>query len=491
MGDAAINEPVDKAVIIEKLNSRKSAQIVRFSCSEISGIAGYNPRQDEILLLEKYVYQDLDDLKQLDADNLGIEIITAEEEIDLMLDLFEEEDRKKLKEIEKKIEVAENLNSNAKAHEYLDEIAALMKEERVLKKVSTVEREAVEEEFLKRIKMGYGVSCEDVSLNKYEALTGFSVVERNMQYIKMKVLPPEEPLVEVDPTNVFNTLIAQSKKISELQKQYIELASSSGMFDAKSSSGSGGNSNGLIKKARVAKYKKPPFLLIGRVDGMSYQLDMTSEDPSAWTELKVVVEMKSRVYQIFSPPPIYDQIQLVSYLMILNCSHGDLVQSITDRKRKIGEVEGQSSQRTAAAPPKVVVKNTNEIHYDDTFSISRVSLDGPPYYHRKHWDEVILPRLRSFHDAVLTMRKDDGLRYSYLLATPDEKRSMLYKLCPYFDEAVQVDCSNPSAPSMVTIECSSSSSSGSDVGKQECSTTVTSSQSSVSRESITIDLTGS
>lgn len=470
-------EPVDQASTIERINSKKATQMVRFSCSEISGIAGYNPRQDEILLLEKYVYQDMDELKQLDADNLGIEIITAEEEIDLMLEQFNAEDRKRLKDIEKKIEVAENLNSNAKAHEFLNEISAIMKEESVLSRVSSIERSAVEEEFLKRIKMGYGVSCEDVSLNKYECLTGFSVVERNMQYIKMKVLPPEEPLVEVDPANVFNTLIAQSKKISELQKQYMELASSSGMFDSvKSSSGSSGGGTAVVRKARVAKYKKPAFLLIGRVDGMSYQLDMTSEDPAAWTELKVVVEMKSRVHQIFSPPPLYDQIQLVSYLMILNCSHGDLVQSITDRKRKIGEMEGNTSSEPKSA--KVTVKNGNEIHYDDTYSISRVTLDGPPYYHRKHWDEVILPRLRSFHDAVLTMRRDDGLRYSYLLGTPEEKRSILYKLCPFYDEGVQVDCTTTT----------STTASGSVEPKLEVS--VSSSQSSGSRESVTIDLTG-
>ena len=68
--------------------------------------------------------------------------------------------------------------------------------------------------------------------------------------------------------------------------------------------------NGNSRKRR--KTQKPYFLLVGRVDGISHQLDLTDPDPSTWTEIKVVVEMKSRVRRISSPPPLYEQIQLVS-----------------------------------------------------------------------------------------------------------------------------------------------------------------------------------
>jgi hypothetical protein len=71
---------------------------------------------------------------------------------------------------------------------------------------------------------------------------------------------------------------------------------------------------------------KPLFTLIGKVDGISYQLDTSSEDAADWKEVKVIIEMKNRVNRISKEPKIHDHIQVVSYMKMMNCSFADLVQ---------------------------------------------------------------------------------------------------------------------------------------------------------------------
>ena len=71
------------------------------------------------------------------------------------------------------------------------------------------------------------------------------------------------------------------------------------------------------------------FYIVGKVDGISFQLDASSEDAREWHEIKVVVEVKNRIGRIPLEPPLYDQIQLVTYMLMLGCPFGDLVQAMT------------------------------------------------------------------------------------------------------------------------------------------------------------------
>eukprot|EP01034_Spumella_vulgaris_P028255 gene28255-35085_t len=343
-----------------------------------------------------------------------------------------------------------------------------MKEERVVNKISLEELKIVEEEYLGKIRKGYGITCENRSLDKYECLTGFKVVERNMELIKMKVMPLPVEVIEIDPPaiidpkNIFSTLLSASKRACKEEQRLSNAASnsttiaSSTTVTSSSSDGSSSSSysnaiattisnmssKSLLKKRRTASGNsssststvntKPSFYIVGKVDGISYQLNLASDDPSTWGQIKVVVEMKSRTRRIASPPPIYEQIQLVAYMVILNCAHGDLVQAIAQSK-----VDGDAPVSSSAVPEVAVVNN--EIHFDNNFSISRVHLDGGPYHHSKHWHEIIMPRLRAFRDALVKVRKDDGLRYRYLLADPEVKKDILNELCPYYLQTVACD----------------------------------------------------
>ncbi len=54
-------------------------------------------------------------------------------------------------------------------------------------------------------------------------------------------------------------------------------------------------------------------------------------------------------------------------------------------------------------------------------SVCRISIDDPLFQHRQNWFRVVLPRLRSWTEAVYAVRKDDNKRYQLLVALSEER----------------------------------------------------------------------
>lgn len=59
----------------------KDSQILRLQSSDIAAIAGFHPFKNKFELVDKYLYQDLQNLLALDSKNLGVEVIGKEQEI--------------------------------------------------------------------------------------------------------------------------------------------------------------------------------------------------------------------------------------------------------------------------------------------------------------------------------------------------------------------------------------------------------------------------
>ena len=72
--------------------------------------------------------------------------------------------------------------------------------------------------------------------------------------------------------------------------------------------------------------KQPVMEIVGFVDGMTRDFNHEGDDATKWREGDVVVEVKNRVYSIQSNPPLYDIIQLVTYIIATGSFAGDLVQ---------------------------------------------------------------------------------------------------------------------------------------------------------------------
>lgn len=178
---------------------------------------------------------------------------------------------------------------------------------------------------------------------------------------------------------------------------------------------------------------KPPvalFYIVGKIDGLSTQLDLRSNDATQWREMQVVVEVKNRLGRIAAEPPLYDQIQLVTYMLMLGCRFGDLVQAVSSLKT-MPSLSSSSPLPHALAPgssklshdspassatkvprkrdfssaagdgiesPKMIAvakKGTNASAAD--FAVSRVALNEAPYFHKNNFFSIIAPRLKVRH----------------------------------------------------------------------------------------------
>ena len=115
------------------------------------------------------------------------------------------------------------------------------------------------------------------------------------------------------------------------------------------------------------------------------------------------------------PPPLYDQIQLVFYMMMMGTEVGHLVEV----RRSFHHDTAASSSSTPA---------TTKTH----LTIHRVTLDGGPFFHRAGWKDIVVPRLYSFvSDAILRLRRDQDLRDRWLVATASEQWRLLSSMCSF------------------------------------------------------------
>lgn len=458
---------------------------VRFSCSDIAAIAGYHPYSNISDLFEKYLYQDLDLLKQIDCRKLGIEIISVEEGLESILTKIGAGQEERFRQILKSVESEDSLQNQNDAQLLLKDISDLVRSPELIEVISIDELELLQREMEGKVKKQYGIFSEESALNRYEDMTGFKVVERNETVHILEVAPlvvdltgelsssrPTQITLDNATENVCIPPHVTSfpSSVSEKKQTMIDVTSilmsssrkamntsgsttslkrkSDGTLKAQSSlSLSSSTSVNAMDDSQTKKQKKirPAFFIIGKVDGISYQLDMSAEDATKWKPTKVVVEVKSRVFSVKDPPPLYEQIQLVAYMVMLNCRYGDLVQAIR-KPQSVEETNRQSDQTSVGITEQSQHSNTvSATHIEQqttsvvvrtdsqpSYKISRISLNAPPYYHQFHWDTVIVPRLHVFRDAILAVRNNDDIRASFLLSEDDVRLALIHHLCPYF-----------------------------------------------------------
>jgi len=206
-------------------------------------------------------------------------------------------------------------------------------------------------------------------------------------------------------------------------------------------------------------------------------------DEDQWNLRQVIVECKHRMKRTYATPPLFEQIQACVYCLMYDTQEADIVQvvrksaskrkkgeqlvpatpkaDINDEERPKPEQQGSDSSEgmtaQAVMPPNSACDSLPEsLHVDKSqpkddrictkdlassatdLTICRVSLTDPVMRHAENWNSVILPRLRSFGEAVYNVRYDDDLRYRMLQFVSDPTGDqvhcaweILHKLCPW------------------------------------------------------------
>ena len=146
------------------------------------------------------------------------------------------------------------------------------------------------------------------------------------------------------------------------------------------------------------------FYVCGAVDGVTDAVvaaEPEAGDDDDWRLQRIVVEVKHRVGSVKVPPPLYDQLQTVVYMQMMEAEAADLVQCV----------------RSAGGGVRV--------------HVSRLELHAPPMAHAAYWRSHVVPRLYAFANTVHQFRRDAAARYAYLVAPPPQRTAMLLAELPH------------------------------------------------------------
>jgi hypothetical protein len=198
----------------------------------------------------------------------------------------------------------------------------------------------------------------------------------------------------------------------------------------------------MYEEKSSAEDVEPPFFsILGSVDGLREEIVSVGNgnDDDSWRIERLVVEVKHRMRRIHKVPPLYEQVQAVVYALMYNTNATEIVQVLRSTpgqhkgyKNKKTKVEESSPRDTArqlsldtwikSKPLEATESEVEEKTSSPSFemSVNRVSVDDPVLKHGQSWLEIVLPRLRSFVEAVYNIRSDDCKRYRLLLANSQD-----------------------------------------------------------------------
>jgi hypothetical protein len=459
---------------------------LRVSASNVAAMIGFHPWKNLPELLMNLVYQGRDGQRLLRRDSklLGLTLV-SEETILLQLAAKAGDSTRmalqsalQIKDGSKKVETVELAKTlKEKVLQEATKTGKLDKKE--LKVLSEGARSAVD--------TGYGTAHEDGALDLYEKQCGWPVEQRNAEvrewpFVRLedaKLEPGQENVTRVEqPTVVpmetaspgfrrpkveLNAAAdAQEQNAAAKRQKVVDLTNESDLclppVDATAPTSL---SIGIpvATETECSENIKPFFSIMGSVDGIRDELAPSngkgsSESPSdddSWVFRKVIVECKHRMNRIHVVPPLYEQIQTTVYCLMHQIDEADIVQVMrkdrpvkpkaqvkpkeasSETLYKCGEEEAKQSDNKPA--PQTSQESSRK---SITISVSRISLDDPVMQHRTNWTQVVLPRLRSFVEAVFAIRSNDDKRYQLLIATGDDDQAkkawqILHNECPWLE----------------------------------------------------------
>jgi hypothetical protein len=473
--------PTEEEILARLQIFQHQQHSLRVSASNIAAMVGFHPWKILPELLMNLVYQGRDGQRLLRRDSqlLGLTLV-SEETILLQLAakagdstclalqsaLQVKKGSKKVESVETATKVKEKVLEEAKKTGKL-----LPKELKVLQEGA---RSAVD--------TGYGTAHEDGALDLYEKQCGWPVEQRNAEirewpFVRLEDAKPrlgqendlsvEQPTVvplEIASSGFWKPSVGLDTEAQEepstsapKRQKVVDLTDSSDVclapVDATASSTS---SRSCIPIATETKRltnpnPKPFFSIIGMVDGIRDELapstdkgsSETPSDDDSWVFRKVIVECKHRMNRIHVVPPLYEQIQTTAYCLMHQINEADIVQVMRKEvrlvKSKAPVVPSEKVNPSEKKPPPPTRQEPSRKSI--TISVSRISLDDPIMQHRTNWTQVVLPRLRSFVEAVFAIRSNDDKRYQLLIAlsgtTDDDQLKKAWQIlhddCPWLE----------------------------------------------------------
>jgi hypothetical protein len=440
---------------------------LRVSASNVAAMAGLHPYKNLPELLLQLVYQGSTGQALLRADSqlLDLELISPDQVLRNLA-------QKAGSATQAALNVAFRVKSGTKVLSSVQDALRIKRAviQTAKSVLNPVELKILTEGVRSAVDTGYGTSHEDDALDLFQEKCGWPVRERNAEIRMWPFGRSEDVQVQERPQKMLKTAVPLGKAVA-IQTSNEPLVANIEAVDAESvkrskrpeTIGSSSDSADQVDVEVVTvdeettpikkETQKPYFCILGSVDGIRDELVPTgnSNEDDNWALQQVVVECKHRMNALCSMPPLYDQIQTTVYCLMYEVNDADIVQVLrrTDSTRtdKVSADEVLSlkndkhdcsieamkdhageRQQSKAIKPKPIV------------SFSRVSLDDPVMQHRASWANIVLPRLRSFVDAVYAIRCTPDKRYRLLMSSSDPDQGMeqgwllMHEHCPWLQD---------------------------------------------------------
>jgi hypothetical protein len=436
---------------------------LRIPASRVAAIAGFHPYSVLPELFIDFVYQGSvgNLLRELDCNELGIELVSNDV---LLRELAIKAGPKISKALDEALHVKEG---TTKIHDIATaEVLKrkVMEDAKRSNKLTSDELKRLIEGTRAYIDTGFGVHNEEDALDLFQKQCGWEIRERNSAIVywpfakSRKISSESQEEVTVVPLAPFS----ETKDFTSMKLQQ----QSESMLETK-----------------VGEDCKPFFILCGAVDGIRDELwcrssSIENKEDEDWDLRQVIVECKHRMRRAFSTPPLYDQIQTTVYCLMYGTDVADILQVIRRNQEKEGKRVSQSCKRQKIEKSKwsqeAVTSEASKFQQTDDLNVSKKNNDyqeekiedldmenknlsdmtdkkaidihvtrlclDDDMNHRKNWKVVILPRLRSFVDAVYRIRANDETRKLFLQIVLQEENSgyttkvgwdMLHHECPW------------------------------------------------------------
>ena len=337
----------------------------------------------------------------------------------------------------------ENVSSIEYASKIKDTIVSKVKES---KKLTFGEMKLLIDGMRHNVNTGFGTAHEENALDVYEKQIGWEITERNAERRTWKFVRAEDANDEFKQGDSKTVVPLDDSVVKKLQNE-VKKATVNSKDDIQPYF----SINGRIDGIRDEMYHVPSIPTVQDGTGVTchelhpQHMELKYSDDNEWALRRVVIECKHRMNKAFNPPPIYDQIQAITYAFMYDTSEAELVQvvrneeSITETNQY--NIKKDATQQTNKESDKQSLSTKERQMHSSSVTItsSRISLDDPIMKHRENWYATVLPRLRSFVDAVYSIRSDDDKRYRLLRAAAmassggDDKEwwHILHNECPF------------------------------------------------------------
>lgn len=443
---------------------------LRLSCSSIAAMAGFHPYTNLPKLLIDLVYQGFNGQRLLehDAKLLGISLVSEEENLKVIA-------AKAGAAVEKAVKQSLEVSKGKKSLKSVDE-ANTMKENIVKdikkqsKKLTKAEINQLMDATRYNVNTGFGKDHEENAIDLYEKQCGWKVGCRNEDMKIWRFFKDEKGEVYAKGNAVSLGSRNKDDRTSIQKNESHEIISLDDSDDEDENEGPKGTSesdaieitsqntmdNSIKKplidpkeqiKAKQQNEGKSFFYIMGVADGIRDEMFLdhskvstqTNDDEFGddnWDLRQVIIEVKHRMKKAFLPPPLYDQIQTVIYCMMYGTTEGELVQVVKSKEKPKSASEDVNQNVTEDS----FNKKGGTLEARTEITSSRISLDDEVMQHRRHWSEVVLPRVKSFVEAVYTIRKTDTKRYQLLqtsaslLDDDTEVWNILFTECPWLKD---------------------------------------------------------